>query len=292
MKSKYKFMNTDFLKEVFIFFVFVPLFLVIIYYSPLNEIFHLYTATINIITIYFSNFAHSNINHLKGNIFSYFMVFTMLFVLNKVLNIRSKREFYFDIGFIFFIVPFVVSFYNILHYPNNNTNAFLGFSGIVSALCGYLPALLLVGVYKKAQIQTLNIHMFSSVIFFNLIILTIFVYEVKTELILVLLLIMFFSILLIKKDLITMHFVLKSYFTKNVSAVLYCLIVILIILVLYFILLLWLSLFPSNIVSDSGSKTNILGHYLGYCVGIFTPLTVQTLKRIGHISKISLKNLR
>lgn len=272
MSLKKEFIKKDTLKEIATFFIFVPSFLAVVFFSSLNKTFALYTAKPSIITVYFSNFAHSNLNHLMNNILFYILIFSLIFIFNKLLNIRSKNEFHFDICFIFLIAPCIISFSNILLNPNNNTNAFLGFSGINSALNGYLSALFVVFLYSKAKLKLVNIYAFLSVIIFNLIILGLFVYNVKTEFILVLVLMMLISLAFIKKDLKQIISLLKIYEKKTSNVkIYYSLMVIIIFCVTIIIISLWLLMFPSTIVLENGNKINIIGHYIGYCTGILVP---------------------
>ena len=283
MSLKREFINTYTLKEIFIFFICVPSFLTVVFFSSLNETFALYTAKPSLITVYFSNFAHSNLNHFCNNITFYIVIFGFIFVFNKLLKIRIKKEFYFDMVFIFLVVPCIVSLYNIWSYPNNSTNAFLGFSGINSALNGYLSALFIVFIYNKAGLKLRNFYAFISIIYFNLIILGLFVYDVKTEWILVLTVLTFISLVFIKKDLNQIISLLKNYRNEisnvKIFYILLFLLFILFICVAVIIVMFWISMFPSAIVSENGNRINIEGHYLGYCTGILTPWTIYNIRK-------------
>jgi membrane associated rhomboid family serine protease len=150
--------SNETLLDIFIFYVLIPLFLSIVFLTPLNNSFALYTAHPTLCTIYFSNFAHAGISHFVNNLIFYLIIITLILVLHKVMEIRTRKEFYSDIVLIYLIVPLIVSLYNIMKYPGNNTTAFLGFSGIDSALNGYLVALVFVPPHLADELS----HLFDS----------------------------------------------------------------------------------------------------------------------------------
>jgi hypothetical protein len=189
-------------------------------------------------------------------------------------------------------VPFVVSLYNMLKYPGNDTNAFLGFSGVVSALIGYFVALIFVYIYTKLGLKLTKLnYVLCSVIFFNLIILVNFKYVGVRGYTLPLVFLILLCMLPARNDVIHILSFVSSYINnthlKNVyvELVFFTLAILLVALIMLLIVNLWLLLFPDNIRTGTRSTVNIVGHYLGYCVGILTPWFI-------HLLQISWKTIR
>lgn len=117
------------ISEMLILLVDIPLILILIYYSWLNESFTLYLSNPTLFTIYSSNFAHLNPTHLWDNIVSYLVLMLLIIPLQK-----SRKFFYLNMGIIFLTIPFFVYVITNLCW---NVKTSLGFSGIVAALLAY-----------------------------------------------------------------------------------------------------------------------------------------------------------
>lgn len=271
--------------DLLVFYVLIPAFLFTVFLTPLNKSFALYTAHPTLITVYFSNFAHAGVSHFINNLTSYILIVTLILMLQKMLKIRTRKEFYYDMVFIYLVVPFVVSAYSILKYPGNATNAFLGFSGVVSSLSGYLVALIFVYIYTKLGLKLTKLnYILCSVIFFNLIILVNFKYLGVDGYTAPLLFLILFCVLSARED-VTRIFSFTSFYINNtrlknvyVEYVFFTLVILLVGLVILLMVMLWLAMFPDNLRTESGSTVNIIGHYLGYCVGILTPWFIHLIQ--------------
>ncbi len=271
--------------DIYLFCILIPLFLTTVFITPLNKSFALYTANPTIYTIYFSNFAHAGVSHFTNNLTFYLFLISLILVLHKILKIRTRKEFYYDTVLIYLIVPFVVSAYNIMKYPGNDTNAFLGFSGIVSALSGYLVALIFVYIYTKAGLKLTKLnYILCSVIFFNLLVLVNFKYVGVDGYTAPLIFLILLCVLSAREDVTHIFSFISSYInnthSKNiyVEYVLFTLVILLISLGTLLMVKLWLVMFPDNIRTETGNTVNIVGHYLGYCIGILTPWFIHLIQ--------------
>jgi hypothetical protein len=272
--------------DIYIFCVLVPLFLTTVFVTSLNKSFALYTADPTIYTIYFSNFAHAGVSHFTNNLTFYLFIISLILVLHKTLKIRTKKEFYYDNALIYLSVPFAVSLYNVKYGPVNNIDVSLGFSGIVSALNGYLVALLFIFIYTHTgtKLTKLN-YVLSSVIFFNLLLLMNFKYKVESEYTTLLIFLIIFCLLNARKDITHILSFVLLYTDNNmefkniyIEYVFFTLVVLFGGMVMFLIVLLWFAMFPDNIRTETGSTVNIVGHYLGYCIGIFIPWFIHLIQ--------------
>lgn len=119
--------------DIAFFFLFIPAVLVLMYLLPSNvkTEFILYTFNPNVLSIFFSNYVHSNLTHLFGNLILYLAVMFMLFNLET-----DKKRFYRVCVLIFILLPFISS-WAFMHYTSFS-GALQGFSALSSAFFGYL----------------------------------------------------------------------------------------------------------------------------------------------------------
>ena len=269
-----KFKKHDvFIIDFLIFFVFIPIFLIVVFNSPLNEIFKLQTSHPKLISIYFSNFAHFNSDHLYNNISSYVIYISLIFFIPK-----KNNEFHFDMLLIFGLLPFIASFFNILYLPEKNA---IGFSGIVAALAAYLFYSSFVYIQEKWDLHFKN-PILIPLIPFGFITAIIFAayglkYHNNTEPMIVLFLIItLFNALYSKSDLHIIAVAASHSWRKFKTDIkiksmikLYMQII-----VFLFILFGYITLFPKKLITENGS-VNILGHYIGYFFGLVVPLFIR-----------------
>ncbi|ADI73664.1 hypothetical protein Metev_0763 [Methanohalobium evestigatum Z-7303] len=271
----YTILNSELFIDFFIFFVVVPLFLTVVFLSPLNEWFILHTSNPELIPIYFSNYAHSNIQHFLQNLIPYYLLISLIFRFHD-----NRYQFYIDMFLIFGILPLLISFSNIISFQYKNT---LGFSGIVAALVSYLLYTVYTYIQKQCNLYFRNIipvFIFGFTVFIIILKYQI-VYTVNPEFTLIFFFMLLFTAVFYKnelEDFITssrnlLEMYIKKSLIKNrfidIFTDLYIFMTIIV-----FIIVIFLSLFPVNI-----NNTNILSHYIGYCFGLFAPIVSKTLQK-------------
>ena len=120
------------LRDYVLFFLIISSILISIFLIPQNikSSFILYTETPSVLSIFLSNFTHTDVNHLKANIVTYYFIAFLIF------NVETKKNiFYRASPFIFIVLPIFSSLLIIYLLPNLKTVQ--GFSAIVSGLFGY-----------------------------------------------------------------------------------------------------------------------------------------------------------
>jgi hypothetical protein len=93
-----------------------------------------------IVSMFLMNYTHTELIHLCGNLSVYFLVMTIIFVLEY-----NKRRFFTTSTYFLILLPFIVSIVSILFFRGLPINmvSFKGFSGIIMAYYGYSIYLLL-----------------------------------------------------------------------------------------------------------------------------------------------------
>ena len=121
----------------FIFYFIVPLFLIIVYimvylHPELERVLILQTSNPTWISIYLSNFVHTDFwHHLGGNLLSYFILIYLILFFRT-----DRKKFYINMALFFTVLP-VLGSLSTIYYISASSPSF-GFSGIVSGLAGYL----------------------------------------------------------------------------------------------------------------------------------------------------------
>jgi len=118
--------------EKIFWFLGIPLILVLIYILPTSlkeTYFILNKQAPSILSLFLSNYTHSELWHLATNLSSYLIVIYLIMQFET-----NKSCFYKTMAFLFLVVPFIVSFITIMYAPAMNSQ---GFSGIVAGLMGY-----------------------------------------------------------------------------------------------------------------------------------------------------------
>ncbi|WP_172633388.1 rhomboid family intramembrane serine protease [Methanosalsum zhilinae] len=251
--------------DIFIFLVFIPAFLSIVFYSHLNERFVLYLADPTLFTLYFSNFAHSGFLHFFDNILAYVVIIPIIFLLRT-----NRKRFYVDMVLIFSLTPFMVSFFTVMFVPARTS---LGFSGIVAALIAYY----LFSVYEFTQKQLrvcLNYSVLILIFGFSFLFVLIQYALAGYAVIDYIILLSFLLLLLLPDSLKEMARAYRS--MKKMSHQKKGKITVIMISVFMFVsyslaIILFLILFPLELATPTG-QTNILGHLIGYCAGLILPI--------------------
>ncbi len=145
--------------DYLIFFTFIPLFLNFLFLFP-QECFILQPSNPTLISIYFSNFVHTEIFHFAGNLIYYFL---FIFLIFKFENNR-KRLYVVTLTFVT-ILPILNSL--LIVYTLPNLPPILGFSAIDAGFLGYL----LFSVYNYIKYSwkiSLNSSFLWSIFLFNI----------------------------------------------------------------------------------------------------------------------------
>ncbi len=256
-------------KEWLFFFLIVPLILIIIYLLPQStkDIFILKTQHPTLVSIFFSNYTHSTLDHIENNLVSYLMVMFLIF------NINTNKKIFHIISLLnFIVVPIISSLLTILIILSfSGSTSSQGFSAVVSAFIGYL----LYSVYshlKKFYYPGLNssfvtlIYIINAVIWAVYFSLTDAFYSFNIHVLIVLsIVILALCFLYLNRALIKEIATILTHLKKQgslsfYSALIFC-------FTILFIFPFWF-LLPSQTLS---SNTNTIAHFVGYCFGVFAP---------------------
>jgi hypothetical protein len=265
-------------KDYITFFLLIPSILILIFLLPqsIKSSLILYTKNPTLLSIFFSNFVHSDFNHIKSNLIIYFFITFLIFGVET-----NKRVFHRSMLIIFFILPIFSSLIEIYFLPMLNT--IQGFSAIVSALAGYFlysTCNYLKKFYEVHEISSffwlLLMINFMLLTFFNqkldLFVLTfgitlVFLYGNRRNI-----RIIFEKIKLKYKDLKKFKFIGRFYRIE-----------------LFFISLLFIFSLPFLVPFDIKMGTSVINtpaHYIGYLFGLVTVFIVEKLSnhydRIGY----------
>lgn len=257
-------------QDYFIFLIFLPAILILFYFLPgaIKSLFILNTKNPTFLSIFFSNYIHTDFSHLLNNLVGYLLIIFLLF------NVETNRKMLYKISLSnFIILPFIISLSTIYFLPQLQTSQ--GFSAIVLAFTGYL--LFSIFLYLKDNYhQKLNYTFLWLLLMINFTIWSIFS-EIGFLLVLIpiTLILLFCNRNSIKEILIQMKSEFYKLSRQNFIRRAYNILIFL--LTFVFIFSLWKFL-PTKIITKIGA-INIVAHYLGYCFGVFVPILIEKLKR-------------
>lgn len=124
----------------------------------------------NIVSMFLSNYAHVNLNHLISNTVTYIFIMMMIATVALVAipynNRKTKgsqcqfgtRTLLWSTLVFFIVVPFIISAVSIIAGPMNGKTSGVGFSGIVYAFEGYLVYICELIIIRKTQVMTAKGH--------------------------------------------------------------------------------------------------------------------------------------
>jgi hypothetical protein len=258
------------------FFVLIGAILTIIFLLPekIKYYFILQPSNNTLISIFLSNYTHTDFNHFIQNLIIYWIIILLL------LNLETNKKLFYQVSaFLFIILPFMSSF-AVIYYISGFSS--LGFSAIVSGFMGYL----IYAVYnylKNIYKLPLNYHFPFLILSINLTIMVIFNLQnvplfLKITLIVISTFLIFINMENIKqivKIIISkLNIPVKKCYT-NIFKISYFLMV--------FVFLFSLPvLIPSEIVNEK-MTINILSHYVGYCFGALIPFFLNGLLKFFKI---------
>ena len=247
-----------------LFFILIPSILILVYLLPIKQYFILNPSSPTPISIFFSNYTHSEFSHLINNLISYLIVIFLLF------NIEINKKMFLKVSLLnFLLVPALSSLFII--YFLSKVPPVQGFSAVVSAFMGYL----LYSIYthlKTVYYEKLNNSFLWLLLMINFVIWSIFN---KIEFSIFLILITLFLAYINREPIKEILTQIKSRWNKLISQKFlerFYNITIFIFTIL-FVFSLW-SLIPSRIIFGS-SLINTPTHYLGYCFGVFIPVLIE-----------------
>lgn len=244
----------------------VPLLLTIVLILPqsIQEILFLDYGKPDSFSLWGSSFVHRDFTHFRNNLVSYVVTIIPVYLFFAVANERRSFRFTF-LGFLILLPP-VIGLFNIAIIDQGSG---AGFSGIASALFGFLPVSMLIFLQRKVSRNINPVHgipLFliaagmiaviyelivfgTAVILISLIFTTIYVYEIGFQ--------------EFRNSIVELSS-LKGYFELVfVATVLF--------------LLSPFLLFPEEVVQN-GSAVNIYSHYAGFTLGFFVPTIILTIR--------------
>jgi hypothetical protein len=276
-------LKKDLVGDILLLYIGIPVVLLAVYFSSLNDTLAFYLNEPTILTAYFSNFTHNDLNHLQGNLIFYFFGLTLAYALQRTTFVRTRKELYTDTALIFILVPFAVSGIS-LCMLNAPDIPFKGFSGIVAAMLGYSISLFVFFVYKLMNLETSRIrYTLNLFIIFNLVVMMIFRSYVGIATMILLTVLIIADLFLARQDLQSIIAGIEN--LSNTKKYFKQLVIFLFFLIVLINFIFWLVLFPNSIIND-GSLTNIWGHYVGYVIGMYSVVinnAIFAIKRQSYL---------
>ncbi len=243
-------------EDLTFFFLLLPSILTLFYILPLSlkEVFILDRCNPTALSIYFSNFVHTDLNHFLSNLGMYFFLIFSIFIIET----KMERLYIFTVLSLL-ILPFLtsLSFFFSISYRYN-----LGFSGIVSAFFGYLLYSLFTYLKKIQKCLSFSFYIYLITLSALLAIIVNF----KSTLIFVLAIFYFiltsiFEFGELKNVFKTVYKKLLKLKRESLISYLYKIIVVALATTLAIISL-------SILIPLEARGVNILSHYIGYLFGV------------------------
>jgi len=259
----------------FIFFEFIPFLLILFYLmSPLlKNHFVLVPLKPTIVSIFFSNYFHTDFWHFFQNLLSYIVVLFLIFNIE-----RDKNVFYKSSLLTFTLLPILSSLYIVIIaiYRIPNFSPTLGFSAILSAFSGYL--IYAIYSFAKRFVEELDFNFFLLLLTINFIVLP---FNLQSTPLLVMLPLVYGLLILkswIKIKALSQKLNAKYRRLPPNSAIrkYYW---ILSVLLLTAILSFASASIPEKIVVGN-TVINTISHYLGYLFGGFIPFCVRIMPKL------------
>ncbi|HER45524.1 MAG TPA: hypothetical protein ENO12_01760, partial [Thermoplasmatales archaeon] len=153
-----------------VYFVVVPLFLVIVFVfsESLKESLLLYPKSPTFLSMLGSNFLHTDLSHLLSNLVLYLVLMVCIFSFDALTN---KTMLYANMLLMFLLLPFVASFANVvgLSFIGVNLPCY-GFSAVVAGVFGYLAFSLLhyIKEYHAVRFERSIFQLLWFILYINL----------------------------------------------------------------------------------------------------------------------------
>jgi membrane associated rhomboid family serine protease len=210
-----------------------------------------------------SAFTHQSFKHYYGNIISFLIIAVVeLLIVSKI---NMKRRYFYLLSATYVMFPIISSAYQVLYYPKlfPNMQVSCGASGIIAAMIGFMPMILMGYFSKEKGVKMVNLTLLLMSTFYTGIMLLI-TYA-------------FLSSIAQISILSTLILVLAYHYRNNFRYVIkaisdisrnFFLYLLLFLLALLFITI-PLALFPLVIRLENGSGVNVIVHYIGVIFGIY-----------------------
>lgn len=270
-KQKSNIKNSENIKIYMVFFILLPTILIFIYCLPpvFKQYLILNPSNPTLISIFFSNYTHSDFHHLMGNLIIYFLIIFLLFKIEV-----NKKIFYLFSFLNFALFPFLSSFLIILFLPN--LLSVQGFSAIVSGFIGYF--LYSIYVYVKNFYYKKTNYLFL----FLLLIINFMVWQIFNEpkslffflLLIVTIILIYANKVPIKMILSKISLKYRSLSSQNFILRFYKIFIFLLTIIFMFS---FCMLVPSKIIVNN-KVTDIFSHYVGYCFGVCSNFHQKLIK--------------
>ena len=264
MKNK----NITFGFAVSIYFLIIPLILILIYLLPecTKIALSLNTGNPSLYSIITSGYTHLTFTHFFFNFIIYLFIVSFIFYFDSK---RNNKMLFLNIILIFLLLQIIYSLLSLGLFSYFGKHVLdKGFSTILAGLIGYLPISYVYFLKYKKKIEFDNSYYLLLLFFsFNLSLITL----INGWYLVLIILIPFFvaCLYLSLKDLQKIRDYFIGLSRKKSFALLYIQIV-----AILLCLFATIGLFPSSLKGDSG-LTNIFAHYVGYVYGFTIPAFVS-----------------
>jgi len=256
-------------KDYIAFFVLIPSILILIFLLPqsIKSSLILYTKNPTLLSIFFSNFVHSDFNHIKSNLTIYFFITFLIFGIET-----NKRVFNRIMLVIFFILPIFSSLIEVYFLPMLNT--IQGFSAIVSALAGYFLYSICNYVKKFYEVHEIS-SFFWLLLMINFTLLTFFNQKLD-----MFVLTFFITLVFLYGNRTNIRTIFEKIKLKNKDIKKFKLLDRIYRIELFFLSLLFMFSLPFLVPFDIKMGTSVINtpaHYIGYLFGLVTVFIVERL---------------
>ncbi|MBS7633643.1 rhomboid family intramembrane serine protease [Candidatus Bathyarchaeota archaeon] len=257
--------------EKIILFLGVPLVIFLIYLVPSNikdAYFVLNKNNVSVLSMFLSNYTHTDFWHLAANVSVYLIVIYLIFKFET-----NKSSFYKTIAFLLLILPFIVSVITVIYVPALNSQ---GFSGIVAGSFGYFMYVTYRHIKDTWKLNA-DISFISLLLFINVFLGVASYGLTNNSAFAAVLFVLTIGLLLYNRNLLKSIIILLINKHKELNAQHRLLISDYLTFILALVVLFSLhSLIQVTV--QNGSVANAIGHYAGYVAGIGFPMLVIETK--------------
>jgi hypothetical protein len=258
----------------FVFFLLIPLILILIFLLPENTKIALSLNTLNpsAYSLLTSGYTHLTFTHFISNFIAYLFIMPFIFYFDFK---RNMKMLFLVLIFLFLLLPIFYSILSVGLFSYFGANVLdKGFSTILAALIGYLPVSYIYFLKDERKINFSNSYYVLLLFFsFNLSLITLINgwYLILAVIVPLFLLCLYFSLPDLRK--------IRDFYLDLSGRKSFGLFHIWIVLLLWIVALLLcfiasIGLFPASLNGSSGT-TNIFAHYVGYAYGFTVPAFVS-----------------
>jgi hypothetical protein len=258
----------------FVYFLLIPLILILIFLLPENTKIALSLNTLNpsFYSLITSSYTHLTFTHFISNFIFYLLIIPFIFYFGIKRNIKML---FLILILLFILLPVFYSFLSVTLLGYYGVHVLeKGFSTILAALIGYFPVSYIYFLKEKRSVEFSNSY-YVLLLFFSFNLALISLINGWYLVIVVLIPFFLFCLYLSLSDIGKIYdFYLDLCDTKSFGLFYTWIVLLFWIVALLLCLIAAIGLFPSSLKNDSGT-INIFSHYVGYIYGFTIPALVS-----------------